>query len=135
MNSEFETSTRALPDNRVTKSQSLWLLLALSFVEGWFHWIIGETSTWIQPFTLLTGVINLVFMVRWFILDAAERPFKLSKNWILFFVLFALLAAPVYFFKTRGWAFWRPTGLAALFLILMGTCAALGAGVAEWLQL
>ena len=123
------------PDRELEKRQTLWILLALAFVEGWFSWIIGEKSSWMQPYTLLVNLVNIIFIVRWFVLDAAQRHFKLTQMWIFFFVLMALFAAPWYFFKTRGAQFWRPSGLAALFLLAIMVSATMGAVAAQLLKL
>ena len=135
MNSDYNAPPRPTPDSSVIKTQTLWILLALAFVEGWFRWIIGEESSWLPLYTLLTNLVNVTFIVRWFVTDAAQHDFKLSRWWIMSFVLFALFAAPVYFFRTRGRAFWRPTGLALLFLLAIGVCAGLGAAIAQALKL
>ena len=135
MNSDSNEPARPLPQNGLIKNQTLWLLLAASFVEGWFLFIIGDKSDFLPIFKLFSSLLNTIFIVRWCALDAAERAFKLSRNWIFAFVLAAPLVVPVYFFKTRGKTCWRPSGLALLFLLAMFFCVVTGAVFAQLLKL
>ena len=103
-----EEVTPAAPDRRLEKRETLWILLALFFVAGWFGVIVGQESSYYPLYQLIFGIGSTVFIVRWVALDAAEQSFKLTTAWIFFFVIFSLLAVPAYLLRTRGKDSWRP---------------------------
>ena len=126
MNQEFNAPQPA-PDRQLEKRQTLWILLALFFVAGWFRAIIGEQSDYYSLYQLVVGLGGTAFIVRWVMLDALERRFQLTPLWIIFFILISLVAVPCYLFKTRGLQSWRPI-LVALALLL---AYSITAGIAE----
>lgn len=115
------------PDRELEKRQTLWILLGLFFVAGWFSAIIGEKSEYYPLFQMIVGLGGTAFIVRWVMLDALERRFQLTPLWIIFFILISLLAVPCYFIKTRGVKSWRPILLALGLLLLYSITA----GIAE----
>ncbi len=121
------------PGPAVVKRQTLWLLLALFFVEGWFGFIVGEKSDYYPTFQLFCTLANTIFIVRWLVTDAAQRRFRLSKTWIFCFVLFTPIAIIFYFIKSRGAGAWRPIALAFVALLVFGIALQTGKSAAGWL--
>ena len=134
MNQESNAPQTA-PNRELEKRQTLWILLALYFVAGWFGAIIGQQSSYFPLYQLIFGLASTIFIVRWVALDAAQQRFQLTTGWIFFFVLVSLLAVPFYLFKTRGKSSWRPILRALGLLVIFGIAAALGEGVARALGL
>ncbi len=124
-----------LRDNRIAKRQSLWLLLALFFVVGWFDAIIGEGSSYFPLFRIFSSILTTIFTLRWVALDAAERQFKLTATWGLLFVFFSIFGIPVYLVKTRGKASLRPLALGLGLMLIYSIAVALGQGIATGLGL
>ncbi len=75
---------------------------------------------------LIFSLIAQVFIIYWFIVDAQERNYTISKA--LFLMLFALsfLAIPYYFIKTRGKKALAPILFCLLLLLAFGSSEALG---------
>ena len=133
MNSELRNS--APDDGGLSKSQTLWLLLALFFVEGWFTFVIGEKSSYFPLYQLVCALANTVLLVRWFVLDAAQHNFRLTTTWIWCFVLIFIFTALFYFYKTRGARMWRPL-LGAVGTFFAGVFSmGLGHSIAQLLKL
>ncbi len=105
------------------------------FVAGWFGAMIPEKSSYYPLYQLGFGLCNWVFILRWVALDAAQRRFKLTRGWSLFFVLFSLLAVPFYLFKTRGKKSLRPLLVAFGLLVCFSISAGIGGGMATVLGL
>lgn len=120
----------AAPDRQLEKRQTLWLLLALFFVAGWFSAIIGEKSSYYPLYQLFFGLGSTLFIVRWVALDAIERRFPLTPAWIFFFVLISLLALPFYLIKTRGVGSWRPILFSLGLLFAYSIAAGIGESIA-----
>ena len=118
-------------DRSLEKRQTLWILLALFFVAGWFRAFVSEDSNYFPLYQLCFGLGSTIFIVRWVALDAAEFAFKLTVGWIFLFVLFAPLAVPIYLFKTRGKDAWRPILVALGLLLLYGITMGAGESVAR----
>ena len=116
---------------RRNKNITLWLFLAFVFVEGFVDYIIGEGSDAYRMFSLFCLVFNLLFIMRWFVLDAQERNFKISKALFITFAAVTFIAAPYYFIKTRGKRGLLSILLAVLFFLPLGISFALGQWVAE----
>ena len=132
MQSELPNSA---PDRQLEKRQTLIILLALFFAAGWFRALIGEESNYYPLYQLAVGLSSTIFIVRWVALDAIERRFQLTSLWIIFFVLFSLLAVPFYLLKTRGLQSWRPILLSFGLLFIYGIAASIGEGIASALGL
>ena len=128
-------SPPAAPDRQLEKRQTLWLLLALFFVAGWFSAIIGEKSSYYPLYQLFFGVGSTVFIVRWVALDALERRFQLTSLWIIFFVFISILALPCYLIKSRGAQSWRPILFSVGLLFAYSIAAGVGEGIASALGL
>lgn len=128
----MQNSSSAPPrDFALEKKQTLWLLLALFFVVGWFNVVVGEKSSFFPLYQFICGLASTILIVRWVVLDAVQREFKLSQWWFLGFVIFSLLAMPLYLWKTRGVAAWRPVLLCVVVLFAWGLAMALGQTAAE----
>ena len=110
------------------KRAALLVLLGVGFVEGIADTLAQAFASleFYQVFSLLMALLNLILLIRWFVLDAREHEFRLTKNWILALVVLMVGAAPVYFVKTRGARFWKPLLLGVLFLLALALCAGLG---------
>lgn len=121
------------PVSNQRKRNALLLWFAVAFAEGiadfFVHNLTGEELY--KLFSLFVLVLNTIFMVYWFVLDARERKFKLNQKWIFGLVIIAFVTAPVYFAKTRGKQFWKPWLLAIGCLFLVGLCFGLGNVLAE----
>ncbi len=128
MQSEVPEASPAYP---LEKRQSLWLLLALFFVAGWFSVIIDAKSSYYPIYQLFFGLGSTIFIVRWVALDALERRYQLTSLWIIFFVLISLLALPCYLIKTRGAESWRPILVSIGLLFAYSMSAALGGTIAK----
>ena len=125
----MDSALSTAPANlRKAKRDALLISLGVGFVEGIADYFVqglaGEGLY--QFFSIATMLLNLVLIIRWFVLDAREREFRLSKNWFLAFVILLGAAAPVYFVKTRGAGFWKPLILSVLFVFALGACYGLG---------
>ena len=129
MNQESNAPQTA-PDFQLEKRQTLWILLALFFVAGWFGAIIGEKSSYYPLYQLFFGLGSTIFIVRWVALDSTERKFQLTPLWIIFFVLISLLALPCYLIKTRGAQSWRPILVAIGLLFGYAIAAGIGQTIA-----
>ena len=123
---EQPNAPQMAPDHQLAKRQSLLILLALSFVAGWFSAIIPPKSNYFPLYQIFVSVCATVFIVRWVALDAVERRFRLTSIWIFLFVFFSFLPVPFYLIFTRGKAAWRP--IAALLGLVFGYSFALGIG-------
>lgn len=134
MNSQFNAPPTA-PDRQLEKRQTLWILLAMFFVVGWFGAMIPDKSSYYPLYQLVFGLCNTIFVVRWVALDAAQRRFPLTKVWIFFFVFFSWLVVPFYLFQTRGKKSLRPILLGLALLLGYSICAGIGGGVAAVLGL
>ena len=114
----------AAPNYRLEKRQTLWLLLALSFVAGWFSAIIDAKSSYFFLYRTCVSLGATIFIVRWVALDALAFKFRITQLWIFLFVFFSFLVVPFYLIKTRGKAAWRPIlgeiGLVFVYSIAMG---------------
>lgn len=119
------------PDRQLEKRQTLWLLLAMFFVAGWFGGIIPEKSSYFQLYQLIVSLGCTLFVVRWVALDAVQRRFQLNSAWIFAFVLFSFLPLPVYLFLTRGKAVWRPILLGCGLLIIYSLTLGIGQIIAR----
>lgn len=131
MQSELpDAAPKAAPDYQLEKRQTLWLLLALFFVAGWFRAIFGEESNYYPLYQLAFGLSSTIFIVRWVALDALERRFQLTTLWLVFFVVISLLALPFYLFKTRGLQSWRPILISVGLLLAYSIALGIGESIA-----
>ena len=123
---EQPNAPQLAPDHQLAKRQSLLILLALSFVAGWFSAIIPQKSNYFPLYQIFVSVCATVFIVRWVALDAIERRFKIAPVWIFLFVFLSFLPVPFYLILTRGKTVW-PSLLAFVGLVF-GYSFALGIG-------
>ena len=123
------------PDRQLEKRQTLWILLAMFFVAGWFGAMIPKNSNYYPLYQLGFGLCNTIFIVRWVALDAAQRRFKIETVWIFFFVFFSFLVVPFYLLKTRGKSSLRPILLGVGLLLAYSISAGIGATAATLLGL
>lgn len=77
---------------------------------------------------LIFGLIAQVFIIYWFILDAKERGYTISKTLFIMLVALGFLAIPYYFIKTRRKKALAPILYCLLLLIAFGSSETLG----EW---
>ena len=124
MNQESNAPQKTSPDYQLEKRQTLWLLLALSFVAGWFSAIINAKSSYFFLYQLIVSLGATILIVRWVVLDSVQFRFKLTQIWIFLFVFFSFLVVPFYLIKTRDKDAWRPIlseiGLFFIYAIALG---------------
>ena len=116
------------------KKITLGILLALFFVQGIIDYILGNGEVLAQldayqMYSLIRIVVNTVFFVRWFWLDAQERNFTFSKVFLMMLVAFGPITAVYYLFKTRGRQAWRPLLKMLLFFLVACVVFSLGQGI------
>lgn len=124
---------RVRMSQRRNKNITLLWFLAIVFGEGFVDYIIiiGEGSDAYRLYSLFCLILNLLFIMRWFLLDAQEHNFRISKALFITFVAVTFIAAPYYFIKTRGKRGFLSILLAVLFFLPLGVSFALGQWAAE----
>jgi len=112
------------------KNETLGILLAFYFLKGIGDGLIGVKAGIYPLFWLAAMICGVVFMMRWFVLDARQHKYTISKAMTIMLVAFALFTAPFYFLNTRGKGAWRTILWSFLFLLGCGFFAACGEALA-----
>jgi hypothetical protein len=112
------------------KTMALALMAAVSFASPLAEsFATGRVET-MSTFGLLETGISVVLLFWWYHLDKAERDYTASRLMNAGVLVFAAIALPIYFLRTRGWKRGGLTiAIAAAFLL--ATFALGEAG--EWL--
>ena len=109
------------------KRKALLALLVLYYVWGYCdYWLQNQDHSAAALFNFAILIVQGIFVLYWFLLNAKERNFKLSKLWCFMLFGFGLLAVPFYFVKTRGRKAMAQIGLALLVAIVFGAAYGLG---------
>ena len=116
------------------KTKTLWAFLGLLLLSGVADAFITPESGAYKAYHILSLVVFAVVIMRWYVLDAAQHHYRISKPMFFMLVGVNVLAAPFYFFATRGKGAWRAMGRALVFLLLGGIVSALGQGLGDGLQ-
>ena len=115
---------------RRPKPLALITLAVVSFVAPLVErWASGR----VEPFSnygLAEMALSLVILFWWYHVDKAEHAYRAGKLMNAGVLLFAVIALPVYFIRSRGWR--RGTRAIAIALIFLGATLLLGEA-GEWL--
>jgi hypothetical protein len=113
-----------------TKTLALALMAGISFASPLAESLAtGRVETW-STFGLAETGISVVLLFWWYHLDKAERDFTASRLMNAGVLVFAAIALPVYFVRTRGWKRGGVTvAVAAAFLLATFVLGEVG----EWL--
>ena len=113
------------------KHVTLLLFLVFGLVQGFGDHLVSQGSDASRVYSLSCLVVNLVFIMRWFVLDAREHNFRISKALFITFAAVTFVAAPYYFIKTRGSKGLISILWAALFSLMLGMSVVAGEWIAE----
>jgi hypothetical protein len=114
--------------NQRAKAITLRTFLALAFLQGAANSWLSQQTDACRFVSLLCLGVGSILITYWFVLDAQEQKFRISKAMILMLVACSLLAAPVYFYRTRGNKTLSAIGRALLFWLLTVIVFCLGIG-------
>lgn len=117
------------PDYRRFKRLTLLVGLIVALLSGVSDGIFGETAAC----NLLTPCALAVLIAVWCHYDAAQRGYDLSTPLRLLVLLLSPIGIPVYAFRTRGVSGFKLLGWSLLFVLTIGVCAGIAAGVTAWI--
>jgi hypothetical protein len=83
----------------VSARQSIYIYLALTFLAGLLSGALPHHMASVAEAAWL--IMSVVTPYVWFYLDAAERGFGRTYAWSAGVILFAVLAVPLYLFRSR----------------------------------
>ena len=112
------------------KTLALTVLAALSFASPALERAVTGRVELLSTFGLVETAVLLVVLFWWFHLDKAEHGHQAGKLMNAGVLVFAAIALPVYFIRSRGWQ--RGTRTTAFALLFLGATLALGEA-GEWL--
>ena len=112
------------------KAAALVTIAALSFVCPTIERAMTGRVELLSSYGLAETALTLVALFWWFHLDKAERDYRAGKLMNAGVLVFAAIALPIYFVRSRGW---KQGGIAiALALVFLGVTLGLGEA-GEWL--
>jgi hypothetical protein len=84
----------------------------------------------LSSYGLVETALSLIALFWWFHLDKAEQNYRAGKLMNAGVLIFAAIALPIYFIRSRGW---KRGGMAIVFaLVFLGVTLGLGEA-GEWL--
>jgi hypothetical protein len=112
------------------KSLALIALAVISFASPAIERAVTGRVDMLSSYGLAETALSLVALFWWFHLDKAERDYRAGKLMNAGVLVFAAIALPIYFVRSRGWKKGAiAVGLAAVFLGAMLVLEEAG----EWL--
>ena len=112
------------------KTAALVTMAALSFICPTIERAMTGGVELLSSYGLVETALTLIALFWWFHLDKAERNYSAGKLMNAGVLVFAAVALPIYFVRSRGW---RKGGVAiALALVFLGVTFLLGEA-GEWL--
>jgi hypothetical protein len=114
-------SSSTVPGTSLVSTKRLMVatMLVLTCVFAVLDVVLEAVPGWEQTSFLLDGLSFTFCLMVWCSADSRLHDFRLTPRfrWCIF--LFAIIAFPIYAFKSRGRAGWRLLGLGLLFLAAM----------------
>jgi hypothetical protein len=112
------------------KTAALVTLAAISFVMPALERSMTGHVEMLSTYGLVETALSLIALFWWFHLDKAEQNYRAGKLMNAGVLIFAAIALPIYFVRSRGW---KRGGIAILWaLLFLGVMFALEES-GEWL--
>jgi hypothetical protein len=103
--------------NRRAKATALVLLAAIALVSPALEMAMTGRVEMFSSYGLVETAVSLVLLFWWYHLDKADHGYQAGRLMNAGVLLLAVIALPVYFIRSRGWARGaRAIVAAALFL-------------------
>jgi len=99
--------------------------------DGFVRASFPEGTSLARQCQLVGTLIVWLLIIYWFVLDARLRRLSLYKVVAPLWFLVPLIAAPIYFWRTRGRDKWKSMGKSVLFFLLLSLIGGIGASVAQ----
>ena len=112
------------------KAAALVTLAAISFVMPAVERAMAGHVEMLSTYGLAETALSLIALFWWFHLDKAERNYRAGKLMNAGVLLFAAIALPIYFVRSRGW---KRGGIAILCALLFLAVMFVLEEAGEWL--